>query len=204
MKARSRSCGRVPAGRASSSRSRAAVGEGLGQALGQLRDVDPRAQVAGEPFFPGGEAQEAAQRDEPARARGDRQRPPRALRARLQAGQVALVGPQQLPVEPGDVGHADVAAGEVREAPEVGPVLGDGAPGGGAVELEPAEVLGDRLGERDARGHLRKPTLNWNKSPFVPVRCADRAVIAGSLPGPGGHRPARRRRRGRARGLGGP
>ena len=53
-----------------------AVGQGLGQPLGQLRNVDSRAQVAGEPFFPGGEAQEAAQRDEPACARGDRQRPP--------------------------------------------------------------------------------------------------------------------------------
>lgn len=83
----------------------------------------------------------------------------------LQAGQVALVGPQQLPVDPGDIRHARVTAGKAGEARQVGLVLRDGARRGAAVELEPAEVLGERLGKRVSRAsqhvfcHLGDDTL---------------------------------------------
>jgi len=132
------------------------VVQGLGKPLRQLRDVDRLPQAAGEPFFPGGEAQEAPQRDQSACARGDRQLPPRAPGACLQAGQVALVGTQQLTVEPGDAGQAVVAPGEVREAGQVGLVLGDGARGGAAVLAtslydNPAAEL-----HEDASARLRK------------------------------------------------
>lgn len=75
------------------------VVEWLGQALGQLGQVDDGAEVAGQPFFPGGEPQEAPEGDESPRAGSGRQRPAVALRAGLQVSQVPLVVPQQFPVD---------------------------------------------------------------------------------------------------------
>jgi hypothetical protein len=66
---------------------------------------------------------------------------------------VTLVATEQVAVDPGHRRDARVAAGEVSESLEVVAVLGDRAVGGVPVELEPAEVLLDGLGQRDLGSH---------------------------------------------------
>jgi hypothetical protein len=99
----------------------------LRQAFGQLGHIDAGPEVTGQPLFPGGEAQEAAQRDEPAGSGGDGQRPPGALGAGAQPREVALITTQDVAVQFGDVGDASVAAGEITEPPQVTAVALDGA-----------------------------------------------------------------------------
>ena len=124
--------------------------ERLGEALGEPGQVDGRPQVAGEPLLSGREAQEAAQGDQPPGAGGHRQGPGGAAVADLEAGEVALVGAEEVAVDVGDVGDALVAAGEGGEAVEVPAVLADRPGAAVAVELLPGEELLDRLGEGDA------------------------------------------------------
>jgi len=138
--------------------------EGPGQPLGERGDVDGGAEVAGEPLLAGAEAQEAAQGDKLEGAGRDGQRTPRSLRASTQPGEAALVGAQDVAVDPGDAPDVGVL-GELGERVEVAPVLGDGTLGGVAVELEPAEVFVDGLGEGDA-GHGARTLYQLHKVPL--------------------------------------
>ena len=95
------------------------------------------------------------------------QQPTRALRACLEPGKVPLVSAEQVTVEPGDVGHGDITAGEVRKALQITLVLDDGSLRGTSVEFEPAEIFSDCLGERDASGHSQSlPLTRTNRRLF--------------------------------------
>jgi hypothetical protein len=68
----------------------------------------------------------------------------------LEAGEVALVGAEEVAVDAGDIGDALVAAGEGGEAVEVPAILADRPGAAVAVELLPGEELVDGLREGDA------------------------------------------------------
>ena len=106
-------------------------------------------------------------------------RPAGAFGSGAGPGQMPLVAAQQLAIQVGDVGHAGIAANEVAEALQVGPVAVHGAGGGVPVQFQPRQVLVEGLGQRQG-SHPPTVAANFQKSIFYLVRQgwrSDPAVI---------------------------
>ena len=120
--------------------------EGLGEALGKAGQVDPGSQVLVDPLLAAAEAQEGTESDEAPPACSRSQGPAAGTRCPGGTGDCPLEGAQQVAVEGVDLEGARALA-EGLEAAQLAGVGGDGGQAGVAVQLQPLQELGDRLGE---------------------------------------------------------
>src|ERR1019366_246498 len=142
---------------------------------GKAGQVDAGGEVLVEPLLPPAEAQEGAQGNETAPARGGSQALTAGARRPGATGDGPLEGTQQVAVEGAHLQGAGALA-EGLEAAQFAAVGGDRGQAGVAVQLQPLQELGDRLGERDGGGgRLGHPAIlrpNCAKLQFSSVRLA--------------------------------